>query len=435
MKASIDYNASIPRQMFPKMVHSTWKDTNIKSAPYYYQRWRSQCQYLNSDYNFTIHSDESMDIFTKRYFKQYYEMYSNLNGIYRIDMARFLLLYHYGGIYMDLDFYCYKPFSCLLTRIVAQYDGMISNNSHILLVSHESKAHATLLRNKSRIVIQDFFTATPKHPFIKWLLGYHYDHYERRKHSNIRVKKGPFSYSIDKYVDQYACETAHVMSSQISLLMNSTSNVTDQQINEIIESIRAERGYIIELEDDYLHPLMDFTNSILLKQCSREKINLINAEMHAFDCEGSSVNITQSLRLSTYSIYSHRFMLMNKTSIYDSWNDVKTSQQTRRICYRDQLNYNSDNSTISSTRNTIDYYQNQPLQTQKESLPEFCKVAHGYLDACRKVLTGSYFNPSPRTIAVHMWSHIYLGWNFIRMLFNRKYYHMIENALPPTLIC
>ena len=39
-----------------------------------------------------------------------------------------------------------------------------------MVVSLEPVVHANILRNKHRIVIQDFYMCTPKHPFLKWLL-------------------------------------------------------------------------------------------------------------------------------------------------------------------------------------------------------------------------------------------------------------------------
>jgi hypothetical protein len=161
------------------------------------------------------------------------------------DMARVLIMYHFGGLYLDLDFYCHRPFHCLLRQALKHLDKVDNhfvprmdrtgggggggghsstqaqqrqrrhrrrlqtsgNNSttaaatsapvasaapalsatgntgivpphllqqqsgdNVLIVSLEPLAHALLLRNKTRVVIQDFYMATPKHPFFYWLL-------------------------------------------------------------------------------------------------------------------------------------------------------------------------------------------------------------------------------------------------------------------------
>ena len=99
------------------------------------------------------------------------------------DMARVLLAYHFGGIYMDLDFYCHRPYRCLLKHVekliheqsstrlhrrlansTAHSHNPNSQNmthsvstgvpKHVLVVSREPLAHAVLFRNKTRVVIQ-----------------------------------------------------------------------------------------------------------------------------------------------------------------------------------------------------------------------------------------------------------------------------------------
>jgi hypothetical protein len=83
---------------------------------------------------------------------------------------------------MDLDFYCHRPFRCLLKRVhkfvQLQHtdtvvrrtleDGLIGNSTYkqaapveagplptdILAVSREPLAHAVLFRNKTRVIIQ-----------------------------------------------------------------------------------------------------------------------------------------------------------------------------------------------------------------------------------------------------------------------------------------
>lgn len=81
------------------------------------------------------------------------------------DMARVLLAYHFGGIYMDLDFYCHRPFRCLLSHVkehlyTLEEKALINGGHsyqpprHILVVATEPLAHAVIFRNKTRVVIQ-----------------------------------------------------------------------------------------------------------------------------------------------------------------------------------------------------------------------------------------------------------------------------------------
>ena len=83
------------------------------------------------------------------------------------DMARVLVMYHYGGIYMDLDFYCHRPFTCLIESLLptefmgdenvrsssssSSSRGRSSSSSvskDVLVVSLEPAVHANIYRDK-----------------------------------------------------------------------------------------------------------------------------------------------------------------------------------------------------------------------------------------------------------------------------------------------
>merc|ERR1711871_626602 len=54
---------------------------------------------------------------------------------------------------------------------------------------------------------------------------------------------------------------------------------------------------------------------------------------------------------------------------------------------------------------------------------------------CEKVHNSQFFNPTPETIAVHMWTHVYLGWSILRSSYLASLYNRVERALPPTFQC
>ena len=81
------------------------------------------------------------------------------------DMARVLVMYHYGGIYMDLDFYCHRPFTCLIESLLPtellgddRGEGSAGSSSRssssssvskdMLVVSLEPAVHANIFRDK-----------------------------------------------------------------------------------------------------------------------------------------------------------------------------------------------------------------------------------------------------------------------------------------------
>lgn len=72
------------------------------------------------DYKFMLWNDqEDIDIFVKENYKQYWNLYKAFPfHIMRIDFVRLCLLDYFGGIYADMDVFCYKNFNNYLTKDV-----------------------------------------------------------------------------------------------------------------------------------------------------------------------------------------------------------------------------------------------------------------------------------------------------------------------------
>ena len=65
----------------------------------------------HSGFEFQLWKDEDLDTFVNEKFPQYSKVYNNLPAhILKIDFARYCFLYEQGGIYADMDMYCYKSF-------------------------------------------------------------------------------------------------------------------------------------------------------------------------------------------------------------------------------------------------------------------------------------------------------------------------------------
>jgi hypothetical protein len=248
--------------------------------------------------------------------------------------------------------------------------------------------HANIFRNKERVVIQDFYMATPKHPFFRWFLDNRKAAFEK---DPAHPAKGPFSYSIEKEIDEYKAfkVTERQMKKEARLAALDATNLKSGivkfrggggaaamgvgvggsngtaafrkarggsrggsggrgggqkrknaakgdgggDLDEAQDTVDLTEGVIVELREDFLHSLVDSSNSRLGKTCSLSPI------------------------------------------------------------------------------------------------PDIAK------DSCTYVNKGVYFRPSESSVAVHMWTHVYLGWNLLRGAYNARLYNSVEKALPPTLAC
>ena len=88
--------------MIPKNIFQSWFTKDLHPV---IQAKIDEMKKLNPDYNHTIYTDEDMDNFVKEHYPgTIYDCFSKLNIIVaKVDFWRYLVLYKYGGVYLDMD--------------------------------------------------------------------------------------------------------------------------------------------------------------------------------------------------------------------------------------------------------------------------------------------------------------------------------------------
>lgn len=94
----------------PKIIH--------QSAPKDTSKWHplwTECQktWLNhfESFEYQFWDDERIDNFVREKFPQYLDQFNScVLQIIKLDISRLMFLYEYGGIYSDMDNYCFKNF-------------------------------------------------------------------------------------------------------------------------------------------------------------------------------------------------------------------------------------------------------------------------------------------------------------------------------------
>lgn len=104
-----------------KIIHKIWINFNGtedgKNPSIVLLNKQSRCQFLNPDYQIRMWYEEEADKLIRQEFPQYYPMWKEYSfPIQRVDALKYFLLYHFGGIYMDMDIECLKPFSDYFDR-------------------------------------------------------------------------------------------------------------------------------------------------------------------------------------------------------------------------------------------------------------------------------------------------------------------------------
>ena len=97
-------------QMIPKIIHQIWiGDSEIpKQCLQYIDSWKKH----HSDWEYRLWTDENM---IKLQNQELYDSTTNIRQ--KADIARYELLYRFGGVYVDIDMECFKNIEPLLDGV------------------------------------------------------------------------------------------------------------------------------------------------------------------------------------------------------------------------------------------------------------------------------------------------------------------------------
>jgi mannosyltransferase OCH1-like enzyme len=94
-----------------KFIFQTWKNNDIPD------KWKeAQLSVIknNPDYEYKLFTDDDNRNIVINYFPDFLEYYDNFEyNIQRADAIRYMILYLYGGIYLDLDYICNHSFNII----------------------------------------------------------------------------------------------------------------------------------------------------------------------------------------------------------------------------------------------------------------------------------------------------------------------------------
>lgn len=130
--------------MIPKIIHRQAPSNTKNWHPVWnicYGSWFNKFH----DFEFQMWDEDRCDTFVKDKYPDNFLAYIRQRHIVRIDIVRYMFMYEYGGIYVDMDMYCYDNFY-----------NKISNELYLV----ESLA-------RDEIVTNCIIIAKPKHIFFR----------------------------------------------------------------------------------------------------------------------------------------------------------------------------------------------------------------------------------------------------------------------------
>jgi len=197
--------------IIPKIIHQTAPSDPEKWNPIWdkcYESWKEQ--FDPSEFEYVMWNDEDIDKLVEEKYPEYYEDYKSFPlHILQVDFVRNSILHQYGGIYVDMDVFCYQNFYKDLIGEVVLLEGLANDEiaQNALMCSVEGADFFRLCMEKS---IEKFKT-TPElskrlrsspneeinlivSSYVKELTGPYllsevYDSYENKESIQILPKK------------------------------------------------------------------------------------------------------------------------------------------------------------------------------------------------------------------------------------------------------
>ena len=114
--------------MIPKIIHHTGPTDKSKWHPLWHRCRESWIQNFD-DFEHRFWTDEDIDNLIHTHYPQYAKMYDAFPvHIMKIDFVRFAIMHHCGGIYADMDYFCYRNFYDELTHPVYLVENPYGND-------------------------------------------------------------------------------------------------------------------------------------------------------------------------------------------------------------------------------------------------------------------------------------------------------------------
>lgn len=142
----------------PKIIHQTWKSK--EGIPETFRPWMESWIRKNSNWDYWFWTDEDMRNLVSTTFPEFLSLYDSYpSQFYRADAFRYFLLYSVGGVYVDLDMECLRPFD-----EIALKDECV--------ISQEPLEHAHFLSSlQPPLVSNALMACRPNHPFFEYVIN------------------------------------------------------------------------------------------------------------------------------------------------------------------------------------------------------------------------------------------------------------------------
>lgn len=224
----------------PPIIHQVYEDPSGPSADLLAisKTWQEH----HPEWEHVFWNREKIASFLQTHFPGYIPLYNSFSRhIHRWDFIRYLILYHFGGLYIDMDYECLEPVDAVLSGMDCCF-GL------------EPDTHATW-HNKTYIVGNAFIASVPQHFFLKSIIDTIHDNSEQ-------IRSYTTEYSVlDTTGPFLVTNLYHQCSRKKEVDLIPSELVTPLTINEVIDLTKGNVTKEIELKIEKAYAIHYFMGS------------------------------------------------------------------------------------------------------------------------------------------------------------------------------
>ena len=256
----------------PFIIHQTWKTERI---PAYLAEYRDSWLRLHnigesrSKWKYIFWSDKDLENFVEKHCYSEIPKEEYKTKIQFVDAARYCVLYHVGGIFVDLDYQALRPMDLLLHTFAFDEDAQ-------LILTKEPPEHSRLFM-QNYIVSNAIMFSKPFHPLLKHALNSLKPAFEEMKHENntshqVMYSTGPFFLTHVYRLVSCLCKNGQVTTFDWADFPTLASEVECSSL-EILNGSKNSHIRLLEAEVLNPKPLFLENGKIVANKCYRSKNN------------------------------------------------------------------------------------------------------------------------------------------------------------------
>lgn len=237
----------------PKVVIQTW---NTSDLPEKIKHITTYMQIMNPSYEFKLYTDADILLFLTTFSDDIddnellLETYNSIIiGAAKADFFRYLVLYKYGGIYLDMDAIIIQPIEELFKKIE------INNNTT------RENIHAIITRETNYGIFNNWiFCFAPKHPFMYMMIHYCVFNIQNQTTFDILTLTGPIAFT--KIINILYL---NFLEQKSEFILKNNMIITEEKLAKIVktETFFEKSNMLYDLSDDEFAKQFSFCNTYI----------------------------------------------------------------------------------------------------------------------------------------------------------------------------